>query len=110
MGQEYTIRTSSRLERIPYREIYYMMREGKNTRIVSGTGISKVRKSLQQVYEELNAPEFLYLDRGCIVNLIHIRKISGGMAVLANGESLPISRSHLTEVKEQINRYWGEHI
>lgn len=109
-GQEYTIQTSSRLERIPFREIYYLMREGKNASIVSSAGISKVRKSLQQVYEELNAPEFIYLDRGCIVNLIHIRKISGGMAVLENGESLPISRSHLAEVKEQINRYWGEHI
>ena len=33
-----------------------------------------------------------------------------GMAVLKNGVSLPISRSHLQEVKKRINDYWGAHI
>ena len=109
-GQEYTIRTASRMEKIPWRDIYYIQRDGKNASIVSAAGISKVRKSLQQVFDELNSPEFLFIDRGCIVNVIHIMKISQGMAVLKNGESLPISRSHLQEVKEQINRFWGAHI
>lgn len=109
-GQEYTIRTASRMEKIPWRDIYYIQRDGKNASIVSAAGISKVRKSLQQVFDELNSPEFLFIDRGCIVNIIHIMKISQGMAVLKNGESLPISRSHLQEVKEQINRFWGARI
>lgn len=109
-GQEYTIQTSSRLERIPYKEIYYIQRDGKNASIVSSAGTSKVRKSLQQVYEELDAPEFLFIDRGYIVNIIQIMKVSAGMAFLKNGEQLPISRSHLQEVKRQINRFWGAHI
>ena len=54
--------------------------------------------------------EFLYIDRGCIVNLIHVMQIKDGMAVLKNGVALPISRSHLQAVKAEINRYWGEHI
>ena len=37
-------------------------------------------------------------------------KISGGIAVLKNGEQLPISRSHLQEVKQKINEFWGAHI
>ena len=69
-----------------------------------------MRKSLQQVYEELDAEEFLFIDRGCIVNLIHIMQIKDGTAVLKNGTVLPVSRSHLQEVKEQINHYWGTHI
>ncbi|SDG47013.1 LytR/AlgR family response regulator transcription factor [Marvinbryantia formatexigens] len=109
-GQEYTIRTLSRLEKIPYRDIFYIERDGKNASIVSAGGISKVRKSLQQVFEELNAPEFIFIDRGCIVNIIHVMKISGGMAVLKNGEQLPVSRSHLQDVKRQINQFWGAHI
>ena len=83
---------------------------GKNALIVTAKGSSKVRKSLQQVYEELDSPEFLYLDRGCIANLIHIMQVREGMAVLQDGHTLPISRSHLSEVKEEINRYWGDHI
>lgn len=51
--------------------------------------------------------EFIYIDRGCIVNLIHIMQVKEGMAVLKNGASLPISLSHLQDVKDQINAYWG---
>lgn len=109
-GKTYTIRTNSRLEKIPCKEIYYIERDGKNARISAACGVSKVRKSLQQVYEELNAEEFIYIDRGCIVNIIHIMQIKEGMAVLKNGAALPVSRGHLQEVKAQINRYWGMHI
>lgn len=109
-GKAYTIQTNSRLEKIPYKEIFYIEREGKNASISATSGISKVRKSLQQVYTELNAEEFIYIDRGCIVNMIHIMQIKDGMAVLKNGVSLPISRTHLQEVKAQINNYWGTHI
>ena len=37
-------------------------------------------------------------------------KISGSMVILKNGEQLPVSRSHLQDVKETINRFWGAHI
>lgn len=50
------------------------------------------------------------IDRGCIVNVIHIMQVKDSMAILKNGTSLPISRSHLQKVKEQINSYWGMHI
>ena len=109
-GQEYTIQTAKRMEKIPYKDIYYIQRDGKNASIVSSAGTSKVRKSLQQMFDELNTPEFIFIDRGYIVNIIQIMKISDGMAVLKNGEQLPISRSHLKEVKRQINQFWGAHI
>lgn len=106
-GKFYTIQTSSRFEKIPYKEIFYIERDGKNASIITVSGISKVRKSLQQVYMELNTEEFIYIDRGYIVNIIHIMQIKDGRAILKNGESLSISRTHLQEVKTQINRYWG---
>lgn len=109
-GQEYTIQTANRMEKIPYKDIFYIQRDGKNASIVSSTGTAKVRKSLQQVYDELNAPEFIFIDRGYIVNIIQIMKISDSMALLKNGEQLPISRSHLQDVKQTINRFWGAHI
>lgn len=109
-GREYTIQTSKHMEKIPYKDIYYIQRDGKNASIVSSAGTSKVRKSLQQVFNELNTPEFIFIDRGYIVNIIQIMKVSDGMAVLKNGKQLPISRSHLQEVKQQINRFWGANI
>ena len=62
------------------------------------------------MFDELDTPEFIFIDRGYIVNIIQIMKISDVMAVLKNGEQLPISRSHLQEVKRQINQFWGAHI
>ncbi|MBR4084132.1 MAG: response regulator transcription factor [Lachnospiraceae bacterium] len=109
-GQEYTIQTNNRLERINYRDIFYIMRDGKNAEITSNQGVSKVRKSLQQVYEELNAPEFIFIERGCIVNIIHIMKVHEGMIYLKNQDTLPVSRSHLQEVKQKIAQFWGAHI
>lgn len=109
-GQEYTIQTANRMEKILYKDIFYIRRDGKNASIISSAGVSKVRKSLQQVYDELNTPEFIFIDRGYIVNIIQIMKISDGMAVLKNGEQLPISRSRLQDVKQKINQFWGAHI
>lgn len=109
-GKVYTIQTNNRLEKIPYKEIYYIERDKKNVSITTSSGISKVRKSLQQVYEELASEEFIFVDRGHIVNIIHIMQVKGSITVLKNGISLPISRSHLQKVKEQINTYWGLHI
>lgn len=108
--QEYIIKTNRRMEKIPFNNIYYIQRDGKNACIVSNYGISKVRKSLQQIYNELNSSEFIFIDRGYIVNIIHIMKISDSLAILKNGEQLQISRSHLQDVKLQINKFWGEHI
>lgn len=110
-GREYVIQAAGRMEKIPYKDILYIQRDGgKNSVICSSTGESKVRKSLQKVFEELDAPEFIYIDRGYIVNIIQIMKVADGTAFLKNGETLPISRSHLQLVKQQINRFWGSHI
>ena len=109
-GKAYTIQTGNRMEKIPYKEILYIQREGKNAEIFCENGSAKVRKSLQQVYDELGAEEFLFTDRGCIVNILHVMQIRDGEAVLKNGELLPISRSHLQDVKAKINAYWGAHI
>ena len=109
-GRFYTIQTSNRLEKIPYKEILFIQRDGKNASITTAGGTARVRKSLQQVYEELASEEFIFIDRGCIVNMIHVMQVREGTAVLKNGDTLPISRSHLQAVKAQINAYWGAHI
>lgn len=109
-GRAYTIKTHSRLEKIPYRDILFIARDGKNASITTPRGTSRVRKSLWQVAEELDAEEFIFIDRGCIVNVIHIAQVRGGMVVLQDGTALPVSRSHLQGVKEQINAYWGAHL
>ena len=105
--KSYTIQVKGRFEKIPFRDILFIERDGKNAAINTTDGISKVRKSLQAVFDELNSEEFIFIDRGYIVNLIHVMQVKNNTAVLKNGTVLPISRSHLQTVKEHINSYWG---
>lgn len=105
--KSYTIQVKSRFEKIPFKDILYIERDGKNAAINTVNEVSKVRKSLQAVFDELNSEEFIFIDRGYIVNLIHVMQIKNNTAILKNGVTLPISRSHLQTVKEQINNYWG---
>ncbi len=105
--KSYTIQVKGRFEKIPFKDILYIERDGKNAVINTADEVSKVRKSLQAVFDELDSEEFIFIDRGYIVNIIHIMQVKNSTAVLKNGAVLPISRSHLQTVKEQINNYWG---
>ncbi len=110
-GKIYAIQSAGRLEKIPYKDILYVRKEGKNAELIDEKGnVTKVRKSLQQVFDELGSEEFIFTDRGCIVNIIHVMQIKDSEAVMKNGEHLPVSRSHVQDVKLRINTYWGEHI
>ena len=106
----YTIQTQTRLEKILLKNILYIKKSGKNSVLVTFNNQTKVRKSLSQVFEELNRNEFIYIDRGCIVNIIHIMQVKNGEVVLKNGESLAISRSHVQATKELINAFRGKEL
>jgi Response regulator of the LytR/AlgR family len=109
--QYYTIKMPSRIEKIQYHRILYIQREGKNAVIVLMDGTStKVRKSLSQVYNELNSKDFLYVDRGDIVNLSHIVRIKEGIVELEGGIRIPASHAKLEYIKERLNDFWGEQI
>lgn len=106
-GKSYTIQTAHRLEKLALRDILYIAREGKNVCFITAQGASLERTSLAQVLERLNDPAFVPIDRGMIVNLVHVLAVKDGFAVLDNGVQLPISRGHLAEVKAQLAAYWG---
>lgn len=106
-GKSYTIQTAHRLEKLPLREILYVERVGKNVRFVTTQGESQERTSLAQVLDKLDDPAFVMIDRGMIVNLVHVLAVKDGFAELDNGARLPISRGHLADVKEKLAAYWG---
>ena len=110
-GHTYTIFRNDNFEQLPYRQILCIRKDGKYSVI---TCVDKreirVRKPLTQVSKELNASEFILIDRGCIVNIALINRIYNHEAICKNGEHLPISRSKLKETKNKIASYWGTKI
>ena len=104
----FTIQTPTRIERIAYQDIVYIQRECKNSIfIMEGGSNTRVRKSLTQVYNELDPMEFIYVDRGSIVNLSKIMSIKKSIVELKNGISLPASYSRIETIKEKMNEFWG---
>ena len=107
----YTIEMPSRIEKIPYHKILYIQREGKNSVItLTDNSITKVRKSLTQVFKEFKSEDFIYVDRGDIVNLAHIMGIKDGIVELKNGIRLPASHSKLEQIKTKLSEFWGKQI
>ena len=85
--KSYTIQHKGRFEKIPFRDILYIERDGKNAAINTADGVSKVRKSLQAVFDELNSEEFIFIDRGYIVNLIHVMQIKNRHRIIRRAEA-----------------------
>ncbi len=106
----YQISIGKSVKKILLKEIYYIKRDGKNAVFILDNTEEKIRKPLKNIFEEISLPEFIFIDRGVIANLIHIMKIYNGYACFRNGEKIAISRSHINEVKSHLNKYWGERI
>lgn len=108
----YPILKCGNIERLPYNQILYIRKDGKYSVVncVDKREI-RIRKTLHVVAEELKDQTFIFIDRGCIVNIALINKISANEVICKNGERLPISRSKLKETKSRVMRYWGiDHI
>lgn len=107
----YIIETPSRIEKIPYKKILYIQREGKNAvlNLIDNSTV-KVRKSLAQVFKECESEDFIFADRGDIVNLAHIINIKNGIIELKNGTRLPASQARLDQIKAKLSEFWGNQI
>lgn len=109
--QHYTITLSNRLEKIPYKQILYVYKEGKNSTMVLLDGtVRKMRKSLSQLYIEFQSKDFVYVDRGTMVNLAYIVSMKGKMLELKSGFRLSASDTKIEEIKEKLCTFWGEKI
>lgn len=95
------------LEKIPTKTIMYIWHREKYAYLERTNGkTTKVRKTLKQVFDELPKGDFVWIDRGCICNLMQISKIGDGYVWLLDGNKLPASRDRLTEVKSMLRKYW----
>ncbi|MCH4239672.1 MAG: LytTR family DNA-binding domain-containing protein [Oscillospiraceae bacterium] len=99
------------LLRIPYKEIVYINKANRNSyfHLLSHVVYAQ-RKPLKTVYEELSAEDFLLIDRGYIVNILHIMRLENGYAVCRDGTQIKISRPNLPVVQDQLCRYWGANV
>lgn len=108
-NQAYLISTPTRYEKIPYKAISYIKKDGKYAVIFTIDGQeTRIRKSLNKLYQELNTEDFVFIDRSCIVNIVHILKIKFPDIVMESDVHLPISKARIPEIRKQINIFWSK--
>lgn len=97
----YRIIVGSKYEKVPISDIYYICKEGKNAIFQTKRGVSSIRKTLAEVFQELPEEEFMYIDRGCIVNIAHVMKMQNRYVYLSNGVTLPVSGPQVEPVQKK---------
>ena len=103
----YTVKNQSGTCRVLYNDIQYITHEGKYSILsVKGERKIRVRKTLKQIFEELRHNEFIWVDRGCICNLAHIKSIQNGIIIMRNGEQFCITRGKIRYFKGILQNYW----
>lgn len=106
----YVISTPTRYEKIPYNSIIYIQKDGKYSLFITNKGETQIRKSLTKVYKELDPKQFVYIDRGCLVNLLQIMRFDMMDVIMKNGVALPVSKKRLKELKTTINEFWSQQL
>ena len=107
-GASLKVTNGSSVERIPYKNILYIKKEGKYSVIYCTDGRSVAwRKAIGDVKDVLDLNEFVIADRSSLLNITQIKCISGREIICLNGDRITVSRSNLKAAKEKIIKYFG---
>lgn len=107
----YTVEIKNHVEQLPYREILYILKEGKYAVFhLTGGKTQSVRKTLAQVFEEISKEYFYFADRGCIVNLANVVGIDDTGILFPDDQHITISKANISEFKTTMLRFWRKQI
>lgn len=110
-NEYYMIEIKNYLEKIPYRSIFYVLKEGKYSVLyLEGERTVSVRKTLKQVFEELGQEYFYFADRGCIINLANVVGMDTGKILFPEQQNVTINKTNWIEFKESLLLFWGKQI
>ncbi len=95
------------LEKISVRKILYIFQKGKYAHVVkTDRTCTRVRKTLKRIRLELPEDEFVWIDRGHIVNIRHIERIESTRICLKGKIELEVSLNRLSDLKQKVRAYW----
>ena len=107
----YTIQVKNYVEQLSYRDILYILKEGKYAVFHLANGrTNSVRKTLAQVFKEINKDYFYFADRGCIVNLANVIGMNENGILFSDNQRLAISKASISDFKMILLRFWGKQI
>ena len=107
-GRYYVLQTPEYMERIYHNDILYLYKEGKYSVIVTFQKEMQVRKTLKEIYRDLPKESFIFINKSCIVHLMHVMRVERGRLFVRGDIPLDISRPQSRHVRESIFEYWKE--
>lgn len=106
----YVYMKNNGIEQLLQESIYYIKKDKKYVMLYTENGEKRERKSLQEIFGELSQEDFMFIDKGLIVNIRHVMKLDGDAVKMRNGECFLISRPRQRIAKQKIMEYWGKRI
>ena len=95
--------------RVLYQNIIYVRKTARSVQIItSNQGVIKDNRGIKELFDILNDPRFIFVDRSYFVNLDYSKELCGNSIIMLNGEALPVSRPMMPKVKEAILSLWGD--
>lgn len=91
---------------IHFDDIIYCKSESNYTQIVTPEGSSMLSKTLKEVEEQLNHPQFLRIHNSYLINLNHMQKYVrgvGGYTVMTGDHHVPVSKSRKQALLQAID-------
>ncbi len=86
--------------RIRIKEILYFESFAHNLKIVASSENYEFRASMSEIMDELSDFGFIQIHRSYIINYEQIKSIRYKEVVMANGDTVPISRNKRKEIRE----------
>lgn len=91
----------SKIEAIEYYKNYVEIFIAKGT-------FYKTRKTLREMFDEIDDAAFIYVNKGAVVNLRYVKSVTPTDVILRSDKAIPISRRRYPEVKKHFYKYIGE--
>ena len=105
------VKTGEAEVRVKHSDIMYSETSARKIGIHLKNGeVLFVRKTIKELYEELNDEHFIKIHSGCVANAKYIGKYSNHDITLDNGEHLIVSRTRIKSVKIALMNYWGNQV
>lgn len=101
-----TIKTDGNCFRIPYDQIQYAKKMGKNIELHTLYRSFLYRDDMKRLLEVLNDSRFARIDRGCMVNLDFVEGYTEHFVRIAGAPELSVSRRMLPDFKRAFARRW----
>ena len=108
-GRSVFANTKDGLRVMPFSHITYIevVRHNLIYHLANGEEPFSIRGSLAKVEEELANSTFVRISKSCVVNMDHVRKITGSEVHLSTGEVVYISRTWRKEALDAIADFYG---